>query len=210
MAVITISRQLGSGGEQVAKLLCQMLHYAYFDRDLMRQVAGESDLPVAEPIDYTEYDYRVQNVLERILQVRRLVGHTLVQWPSGRSEIREFYEHESIELVRFLIRAAYRRGNVVIVGRGGQAILRDMPGVLHVRIVAPLVERVRRTHHTLNITRAAAVTLVNERDRAAAEYLKRFHGIAWDDPTLYHLVLNTGKWSAMRAAQLIADAVHRL
>jgi cytidylate kinase len=210
MAVITISRQLGSGAEQLAKQVCQELGYAYFDRALISQVAEESGLPVSEPIDYTEHDYRVQNIVEKLLQVRRLVGHALVRWPSGKSELREFYERECVELVRFLVRAAYRRGNVVVVGRGGQAILKDMPGVLHVRVVAPLVERIRRTHHTLNITRVDAVRLIDQRDRAASEYLLRFHGIAWDDPLLYHLVINTGRWSTVRAAQLVVDAVRRL
>ncbi len=85
-----------------------------------------------------------------------------------------------------------------------------MPGVLHVRVVAPLVERIRRTHHTLNITRVDAVRLIDQRDRAAAEYLKRFHGIAWDDPLLYHLVINTGRWTTIRAAQLVVAAVRRM
>jgi cytidylate kinase len=209
MAVITISRQLGSGAEQIAKQLCQLLGYAYFDANLMRSVVSESGLPLAEPIDYTEHDYRVQSVLEKLLPMRRLVGHALVRWPSGRSELREFYEHESVELVRFLMRAAARRGNIIIVGRGGQAILKDTPDAMHIRVVAPLVERIRRTQHTLGILRADAVRLINERDRAAAEYLRRFHGIAWDDPLLYHLVINTGRWSTGRAANLIVDALRR-
>jgi CMP/dCMP kinase len=210
MAVITISRQLGSGAEQIAKQLCQLLDYAYFDRTLIRQVVAESGLPVAEPIDFTERDYRVLNVLEKLLPMRRLVGHALVRWPSGKSELHEFYEHESVELVHTLVRAAARRGNAVIVGRGGQAILKDTPGVLHVRVVAPLVERIRRTQHTLGIMRPDAVRLINERDRAAAEYLLRFHGIAWDDPLLYHLVLNSGRWGTGHAANLVADALRRM
>ena len=140
---------------------------------------------MAEPIDYSEDDYRVQNILEKLLQVRRLVGRALVRWPSDKSELRKFCERESVEMVRFLLRSAYRRGNVVIVGRGGQATLKGMPGTRHVRVVAPLAERIRRTHHTLNVTRAEAVQMINERDRAASECLRRFYGIAWDDPLRY-------------------------
>ena len=140
---------------------------------------------MAEPIDYSEYEYQVQDILEKLLQVRRLVRRALVRWPSGKSELREFCERESVEVVRFLLRSAYRRGNVVIVGRGGQATLKGMPGTLHVRVVAPPAERIRRTHHTLNVTRAEAVQIINEHDRAAAECLRRFYGIAWDDPLRY-------------------------
>ena len=110
------------------------------------QVEEESSLPVAEPIDFSEDDYRVQNILEKLLQVRRLVGRALVRWPSGESELREFHEHESVEVVRFLLRSAYRRGNVVIVGRGGQATLKGMPGTQHatatftvIRVLLPVV-----------------------------------------------------------------------
>jgi cytidylate kinase len=47
-------------------------------------------------------------------------------------------------------------------------------------------------------------------DQASAQYLERFFGVRWDDPLLYHMVLNTGKWELEAAAQLIAEALRRV
>jgi CMP/dCMP kinase len=102
------------------------------------------------------------------------------------------------------MRAAAKQGDMVIVGRGGQAVLRDQPGVLHVRIQAPLEARVQRVSQRESLPREAAQDLVAERDRASADYLRTFYGVAIDDATLYHLVLNTGLWDIETATKIIA------
>ena len=71
-----------------------------------------------------------------------------------------------------IIHAAYKRGNVVIVGRGGQAIFREMPSVLHVRIQAPLSARVQRTQDQENVTPQEAQEVVSERDRSICGLLE--------------------------------------
>jgi len=73
---------------------------------------------------------------------------------------------------------------VVIVGRGGQAILQDEPDTLHVRIVAPLDARAQNLHQRENYSLGGAQDIAIKRDRAAADYLKRFYNIDWDDPAL--------------------------
>lgn len=110
------------------------------------------------------------------------------------------------------IQAAYEWDNVVIVGWGGQAILRDKPGVLHVRLQAPLGDRIIRVRYqeatglAPELQQRAAQDIVTDRDRAAAEYLRRVHDIDWADPFLYHLVLDTKKWGTEPAVRLIIQA----
>jgi cytidylate kinase len=108
------------------------------------------------------------------------------------------------------VQAAYDSGDVVIVGRGGQSILQDQPDVLHVRVVAPLGTRITRLQQREGWSVEQAEREINRQDRAASEYLGRFFGIQWDDPTLYHFMLNTGKVSLDGAAQIIVDAVVQL
>lgn len=119
-------------------------------------------------------------------------------------------EARAIDLVRATMRAACERGNVLIIGRGGQAILEEESGVLHVRVVAPLEERVRRLQEQENLTAPQARRLAMERDRATAEYLRTFHRIDWDDPTLYHLVVNTGKLGVDKVVDFILAAARAL
>jgi cytidylate kinase len=113
-------------------------------------------------------------------------------------------------MVKGTIRGAYKRGNVVIVGRGGQAILQERPDVLHVRIEAPLHDRVRRVQELEDLSPDDARDRIVTRDRAAAAYLKRFYAIDWSDPVLYHQVINMGKWDIDAAAHLVASAVSYL
>ena len=113
-------------------------------------------------------------------------------------------------LVQSAIHAAYQRGNVVILGRGGQAMLQKMLGVLHVRVEAPIGDRILRVQRRDGVGPEAARERIIEHDHASAGYLKRLFGIRWDDAMLYHLVINTGKWELDEAAGMIVHAVGQL
>jgi cytidylate kinase len=119
-------------------------------------------------------------------------------------------EAKRIALIEAVIRVAYQHGNIVILGRGGQAILKDKPDVLHVRIVAPLDARAQRLHEQENFSLGGAQDIVIKRDQASAEYLKRFYDLDWADPVLYDLVIDTTKLGLEGATQLIIAAVEYL
>jgi CMP/dCMP kinase len=206
MAVITISRQYGSEGDEIAANLCQILGYQSFDKQLMRKVAGEAGLTEGEVVDFTEDQHRVRGFLDRLLGSPPLLMTQSHTW----SEVKVIDEAESIPLVQTIIRAAYKHDNIVIVGRGGQAVLRSEPGVLHVRIEAPLETRIQRVQLREGLTYELAHDVVAQRDRAAADYLKRFYNVDWADSLLYHLIINTGRWGIESASYLIVNAVNQL
>jgi cytidylate kinase len=214
MAVITISRQYGSEGDEIAAYVCQILGYQSFDKQLMEKVAAEVGLTEGEIVDFTEDQHKVRGFLERLLGPRPIVTQTR-SWSEDRSgvravEVKQIEVAESIALVQAVIRAAYKHDKVVIVGRGGQAVLRNDPGVLHVRIEAPLETRIHRVLLREGLTYELAREVVAQRDRAAADYLKRFYGVDWSDALLYHLIINTGRWSIESASHLIVNAVSQL
>ena len=214
MAVITFSRQYGSGGNEIAVRVSEQLEYRFFDKELIAQVASEEGILHGEKVDISEDNYKMRGFFDRLFNWPRMVAQvgTRVEDKTGAvaEEIRILNEVESINLVRSAIEAVYERGDVVIVGRGGQAILKDKPGVLHVRIEAPLEARVERLHERENYSLGGAQDAAIKRDRAAADYLKRFYDIDWSDPLLYDLVINTGKLNTDAAVQLILEAVKRL
>ena len=109
-----------------------------------------------------------------------------------RPEKAKISEDRAIALVRGVIVAAYKRGDVVIVGRGGQAILRDHPGVLHVRVEAPLAHRMEAVMERTDMPPTQVEMAIEDQDRAAQSYVKRFYDIDPTDPIHYHLVVNTG------------------
>ena len=96
------------------------------------------------------------------------------------------------------------------MGRGAQAILREAPDVLHVRIEAPTDVRTQRIMEEARVDEDEARRFIMRKDRATAEYLGRFFDIDWENPALYHLVLNTGKLSVEAAAQIIVTGLEYL
>jgi CMP/dCMP kinase len=216
MAVITLSRQYASGGDEVADHLCGLLHYRYFDRRLIAEVATEIRPATGEPSDFTEDQYWMPTVLDRLLNrpPRRRVAVTEAS-TEGATGIRSRESatvdaETAIALEWVAIEAAYNQGSVVIVGRGGQAILHGRPGVLHVRIEAPLESRIRRLREAVGFTPYAAKQEILARDQTTAAYLKRFYGVDWSDSTLYHLIINTDLLGISAAARLIVSAVECL
>lgn len=213
MAVITISRQYGSEGDEIASRLCELLGYRYFDKQMMAQIASEAGLSSKEVIDSPEDRHQATSLFDR------LFGHKVAEaWESKDAvsgartvEIGEMDSRRFVNVVSNLIQTAYKQDNVVILGRGGQAILCDQPGVLHVRIEAPFEERVRRVSKQQRFMNPqAAQDFVAGRDRAGADYVSTYYNVDWNDPNLYHLTINTGRWDNDAVARIIADALKYL
>jgi cytidylate kinase len=214
MAVITISRQYGSKGDEIGRRICDILGYRYFDKRLMVEVASELGLSPEQLVDFSDEHYKVRGFLDRLLDRSRKLAR-IDTWDeetttAERRWTEELNEEESIELVRQTVSAACEQGNVVIMGRGGQSILQNMPGVLHLRVEATLGSRVMWVKSQKNITVAEAEAMTRDRDKAASAYLKRFYDIDWSNPMLYHMVFNTSKWDVDAVAQIIVSAVSNL
>lgn len=220
MTVITISRQYGSGGDEIADLLCKQLNYRPFDKRLIEKAARDSGLSAQEIMDYSEENYKVRNFLDRLFNRAQTVTH-ITSWYEDQDGTRKVVEHNLTEdmvllLVQKAIRSAYQTGNVVLVGRGAQAVLKDEPDVLHVRIVASMEDRIQRVKAQLKeerqsysgdiSTRREAQDIIIERDKASSDYLKRFYDIDLEISTNYHLIINTSKISFIEAVKIISSA----
>ncbi|GAB4423870.1 MAG: cytidylate kinase-like family protein [Chloroflexi bacterium OHK40] len=208
MAAITISRQYGSGGREVAGLLCERLGYRYFDKELMAQLGDELGLTPAQLVDLPDHRHRTQSLIERLFaSAINPLGD-----PSGWTLPARLEAQQRITVQTFqsLIQAAHERGNVVVMGRGGQMVLRDAPDVLHVRLVAPVEQRVARVQRREELSEDEARTRIVERDEASLDYLKRYYDCDPDEPLLYHLVINLGKLTTVDACDLIIKALDAL
>lgn len=224
MAVITISREFASGGDEIASQLCAALGYRSFGKEQILLAAEDSTYPRHMAIDYSEDQHEVQTLLARLLRAVPTPAQKMA-WaenPSiavspGRADVDEA---AVLDLVKRAVQAASKAGNFVIVGRGGQMLLRGAPGVLHVRIEAPVVERIDRVMEQIRKERAGpyaemelrreAADLVANRDISSADYIRRFYDVDWADPLLYHMVLNLGYLSVVQAVQAITSVVETM
>ena len=204
--VITISRQVGSGGDEIGLKVSEILGYAYFDKSLMATIAKSLGVSEENIADFSEDNYKVKSIVDRVLLRKKPVVVSLD--PKDSAQIRKTLdEEECLSEIQAIINNLASKGKTVIVGRGGQAILKNKVGVFHVRIVAPLAVRVQRIMKSGGLSKEDALRLVEENDKAAAEYLRRFYDINWDDPANYDLLLDTGKMDLGTAARVIASVV---
>jgi cytidylate kinase len=178
MDVITISRQLGSLGCEVANAVATQLGYRLVWRELINEAALRAGAP---------------DVALATIDELGLLG--ISPSPAGHRAY--------IDAVHMVMEELASAGKVVIVGRAGQMILRNRPNVLHVKVVAPIDIRVERIAQKQEITKDAARAQVEASDAHRRKYLKRFYRVDWSDSTLYDLTINTAKITSDTAADMI-------
>ncbi len=214
MAMITISRQFGSGGDEIAARVAKALGYSLFNKELIDQAAREEGFSEQEGAEIWEDNFKISGFLERLFGGARPVGFFRV-WSEDELGVSHTVQYPLTEeharfLVEKAVRMACEQGDMIILGRGGQVMLQDNPDALHVRIEAPLEMRIQRVKVDYSLERRPAQDLIEERDEASAGYIKRLYGAEWDDTGLYHLVINTGKMEMETAVQLICEAARML
>jgi cytidylate kinase len=178
MSAITISRQMGSRGDELALQVAQQIGWRLIQRNLINQAALAADVPHMALADIDELG---------LLNLRPSVK----EWRAYQSQV------ESI------IRYWADKGRAVIVGRGGQMVLRNRPEVFHIRVVAPLEMRIAQLQQEENISAESARARLEASAKMRARYLRRSYGVQIDDPTLYHLTLNTSLLGLSQAVNLV-------
>lgn len=182
MKAITISRQLGSLGDEVAQAIASLLNYRVVSREIINQAALRSGAPEMALVTIDE------------------LGLLGIQ-PSVKA--RRAYQVS----VETLMKELADEGDVVIVGRAGQVILHDHPNVFHVKVIAPSALRAERIARLHNLYLEAAKAQIEASDRNRKNYLKRYYRARWDDPELYDIIINTDRLDPEQAACLICQAL---
>src|SRR5947209_6331467 len=198
MRAVTISREYGSGGGEIAARLAKGLGWQLIDHEVVVRVAEK--LRVSEG-EAEERDECFESLPSRIFKSLRLFHPTMpitVDIPV-RVDSRAFHEARSQ-----IIEGAIASGHVVIVGRGAQAHLAQRNDVLHVRIIAPLEARIAYVMGREGLDREAAQARLLRKDQEHARYLETFYHRRPSDPHLYDLVLNTGILDLDSAVEVIA------
>lgn len=208
MPVITISRQTGSGGMTIGQRLADGLGINYLNTQIIQEVAHRLGVSEATAAQYSE---RAEAFIERL---SRILWAAQVLVPMSGNDIDPnaippFASNTelSVAIARQLIQEAAQAGNVVIFGHGAQFILADQPQVLHVRLIAPFPVRVERVMRRDQRKRAEAERWVREEDQRRANHIRQFFQADWEDPTPFHLILNTGLWDEKSCIRLIRAAV---
>jgi cytidylate kinase len=203
LRAITISREYGSGGGEIATRLARRQGWQLIDHEVVVRVANELGVSEAE---VEVYDEHVEGLVSRLLTNMQLFEPAaLVSAPMPVVTDARVYQ----EALRQVVKAAVSAGNVVIVGRGSQVLLGRRRDVLHVRIVAPLEQRISYVMRREGLDKDAARTRIQLKDRDRVRYLQEVHHQHTADPHLYDLVVNTGIIDLESAVDLICLALER-
>lgn len=202
MPVITISRQYGSLGDEIGRDVAERLGLRFVDHDVISEVARRLDLPTAT-ID--ELDERRGHLVSDLVKtMRQLYPATrLPQSPEGNPNLDEAMY---LQVIRQVIWEVARGNDAVIVGRGSPFILPKHPDVLHVLVVAPTDVRVERIMARDGLEQSRAEHQLREVDASRGRYIRHFYRTNWLDFDHYDLVINTGHFTQLRAAELIVAA----
>lgn len=198
---VTISRQAGCGGVIVAEKLAGYLQqhapssgpaWTVFDRELMQKVLADHHLPARLEKFFPE---------DRVSAIEDTVAEILGELPTSHVLVKEVAE----TILKFA-----ELGNVVLIGRAGNIVTAKLPHVLHVRLVAPLEDRIHRICRDDHKTPAEARRFCLDEEQARARYVRTHYHADINDPLQYHLIINTSRVGYENSARMIGDAVLRL
>lgn len=196
--IITISRELGSGGAYVGQQLASDLKIAYIDRHILRQASQK--LAVAE----ADVEFREETASSLVKSIFELYSqayqNTYIPPAIRMPNEKELFKKESE-----VIQEIARKHSAVIIGRCGSNILRDHPRLLSVFLHADPEFRMRRLRELYLMDQNQALKEIRETDTARAKYYSRFTGRDWTDLREYHLAIDTSVVGLDRAEEIILD-----
>ena len=203
-SMLTISHQYGSGGSRIARDLGSGLHWAVWDKEVVRKIASQYQVS-EEYVDAK--DERVDSFIERMIGLFGMGGfESTYQIPPPLW----LNDAQLVRMTRAIVEDVAREGRAIVVGRGGNRILAGRPGVLHVFLFAPLAVRVERVMQTEGLTRAEAERRIAGMDRLRTDYVHTFYHADWRDPSHYHLLIDSGVWGEEGTADLIAWSLEHM
>ena len=180
--IITVNREFESAGTEIAQAVAARLSIPYYDRFLIVAAAGETGLD----------QERIGKIDER-LESRFEYSQAEAAWYYTRNEDPLPTGARVAEVQFELIRALAGQGPCLIVGRCANYVLRERTDVLDVFIHAGRDYRVRRTMECLSLPEKRAVRLLRRTDDARKRYYKNYTGRDWNDPNLYHMIINSDR-----------------
>jgi cytidylate kinase len=195
--IVTIEREYGSGGGEIAQRLATQLGWKLWDQLLTEEIAKLAECPKAvvevreertDPLYYRLFKSFLRGSYEGSLNAHKL----------------KLVDSESIlKITQRVVEHAAKTGNSVIVGRGSQQFLRNRQDTLRVFLYAPREAKLRRLL-ARGKSESEAEQLVDSVDQERADFIQKYFHVEWPDRALYHAMINTAIGEE-RVVDLILD-----
>jgi len=184
MAIVAMSRELGSLGTVIGTAVALKLGYDYIYQEITSEAARDYEVVEEQLIRVVE---KAPRMLERL-----------------KGDYRRYQSFVQAQVYK-----AAQRDNVILIGRWSTLLLREIGHAIRVRVTAPEEVRAQRVMDMMQVGKEKALEMVRENDMERGERMAHVYGVDWKAPHLYDLVLNTEKVSVEAAAQLIEGLARR-
>ena len=182
MAIITISREMGSGGIPIAHRTAEELGYTLVDGSTLKKTAEEYGLS-EEAFEHAD------------------------EKPPAFVDGEDVQHLLDLHLIELMVLDFALKGNVVIYGRAGEDLLKEIQSVLRVRVIAPFDVRVERWSEREWLDPDLARLMVRKSDQQRAGFIRYYFDREWGNPEHYDLVINTERLSEDKAVEMICSSV---
>jgi cytidylate kinase len=182
--IVTIEREYGSGGGEIAQQLAKQLGWKLWDQLLTEEIARLADCPKSivegreertDPLYYRLFKSFLRGSYEGSLNAHKL----------------KLVDSECIlKFTEQVVQHAAKRGDSVIVGRGSQQFLKNRQDTMRVFLYAPREDKFRRLL-ARGKSEKEAEQLVDTVDRERADFIQKYFGVEWPDRAIYHTMINT-------------------
>jgi len=199
MAVLTISRQFGAGGITLGKMIADRLGYTFADTEIIQEIAKEANV---SPQWVESFEKEAGSKLSRVIS--SMVSQ---KWIDRVLKDERGYLDEQIYLdyLVLIIAKMADEDDVVIIGRGSQYILNDHPDAFHILLVNEFENRVQFLVDRFNFSKKKATQVIINEDKRRLNLYSKIHKKDYDNPGLYHLVLNMNRLDLNMAENLVCQ-----
>ena len=201
MAVFTISRQFGAGGKTLGKMIAETLGYTFADSSIIQMISKQANVSTNWVKSFEkEAGGKMSRAISSIVS-QRMVDRILKD-ERGYLDEKIYLDYLVLTIVQMA-----DEGNSVIMGRGSQYILKGHPDVFHILLIDDMEDRVKFIMEKHNYSRNRAARLVNSEDKRRANLYRKLGKYDYDDPSLYHIVLNMGRFELQNACDILCNLI---
>jgi cytidylate kinase len=201
MAVITISRQFGAGGKTIGQKVAETLGYTFIDEDIIQIIAEKAKV---SPGWVESVEKEAGGRLSRI--VTKMVSRPLID-KVLKEEYGYIDEQIYIDYLVVIIAQMAEEGNVVFLDRGSQYILNDFPDAFHILLINTFDNRVKFMMNRYDLNQQRAMQVVKSEEKRRTNLYRKIGKQDFDQPELYHLVINMARIDLDDAVRLILQLV---
>lgn len=200
MPIVTVSRQYGSGGSEVAERVAKALDWTLYDNAVVEEVAARLRMT---PAEVSAREERVPSLVERMASAMALGVPEVMPVVGEMATVPS--EERMVMVTKRVIEDAVKAGPAVLVGRGAQCMLARRSDALHVYCYAAEEDLIRYVIENLGVPAAEAQKKVTETNNQREAYVRLHWKRNWRDVANYDLCVNTASLGLDGAARLVTE-----